>query len=250
MPDVDLCLADGPEGVAARHKVTLKRWMMVVIFADAAKTSGTVVRDSLPLFLPTSAFKSTASFLTAFARDYLAQAGDMEVTVNAMGGSVAVVQTPVDEMEVKVDAASWDVETGLPDGLVLARLVEVLGELPAGSLYSRMMLPAISRLQKLHNTDVVLAEVKSRWSINVLSSEESGPGDRFGGRISSRSLVDGLVEPTLSLLWELVVNAVLPTLVSVDESEDEIKHVGAGLGDVDELPSMFFDAPLLDALFK
>uniref|UniRef100_A0A8C7YAM8 Calponin-homology (CH) domain-containing protein n=1 Tax=Oryzias sinensis TaxID=183150 RepID=A0A8C7YAM8_9TELE len=62
-------------------------------------------------------------------------------------------------------------------------------------LSAKLRLPAISRLQKIHNVDLAL---------QVLKAKGIDLKDEHGSIIDSRDIVDGHREKTLSLLWKII----------------------------------------------
>ena len=60
------------------------------------------------------------------------------------------------------------------------------------TLSHELRVPAISRLQKIHNTDVALKALKEHGI------------DVEGGGVNTRAIVDGHREKTLELLWRII----------------------------------------------
>jgi len=111
--------------------------------------------------------------------------------------------------------------TDLRCGLRLARVAELL----TGSvLAAQMRVPAISRTQKVHNTDVAVAAYKA-GGYDVPSS------------ITAKDLVDGHQEKTLQFLWSIIFGHSLSQVLDVNKLKEEIVHLRrslrarAGLGE-------------------
>ena len=93
-------------------------------------------------------------------------------------------QTKLDEL----DHAVTNIKTDLRCGLRLAKVAELV---TGSTINSNMRVPAVSRLQKVHNTDVALAAYKE-GGLNIPNS------------IAVEDIVAGHMEKILTLLWTII----------------------------------------------
>ncbi|KAJ3599904.1 hypothetical protein NHX12_033858 [Muraenolepis orangiensis] len=134
-------------------------------------------------------FKSSKDLLLAFSRDFLSGEGILPRHMGYLGLPVSPVQTPLDEFNFGVKNLAVDLKSGIR----LVRVMELF--LQDWSLSRRLHLPAISRLQKVHNVDI---------AFQVLKDKGVDLRDEHGTTIDSRDIVDGHREKTLSLLWKII----------------------------------------------
>ncbi|KAF1781112.1 Abnormal spindle-like microcephaly-associated protein [Phytophthora cactorum] len=166
-------------------------------------------------------------------------------------------QTPLDEIDLEVK----NLETDLRDGVRLAKLMEALTTAPVPAQQSRterlyltkglstfLRVPALSRLQKVHNVEICLHFLRDKCGASVLDNlksrqqqrrqeewscacvfvwicwlkEQSGRED--GGK-SSQGHVNGHREKTLALLWKLISCFQLQSLVDAQTMRREIDNV-------------------------
>jgi len=126
-----------------------------------------------------------------------------------MGFTVKHKQTKLDEF----DYAVTNFRTDLRCGIRLARVAELL----TGSvLAAQMRVPAISRTQKVHNTEVAVSAYKD-GGFDVPSS------------ITAKDLVDGHQEKTLQFLWSIIFGHSLSQVLDVSKLKEEIVHLRRSL---------------------
>uniref|UniRef100_A0A6Q2YII2 Calponin-homology (CH) domain-containing protein n=1 Tax=Esox lucius TaxID=8010 RepID=A0A6Q2YII2_ESOLU len=185
-PKVPLLYKDGHEEALSRF--TLKKLLLLVCFLDKAKESRMIDHDPC-LFCMDAEFKSTKDLLLAFSRDFLSGEGILPRHLGYMGFPVSHIQTPLDEFSFAVKNLAIDLKCGIR----LVRVMELF--IQDWSLSCKLRIPAISRLQKIHNVEIALQVLRSR-GVDLK--------DEHSGVIDSRDIVDGHREKTLSLLWKII----------------------------------------------
>ncbi|XP_029002056.1 abnormal spindle-like microcephaly-associated protein isoform X2 [Betta splendens] len=195
---------DGHEEALSRF--TLKKLLLLVCFLDKAKESRLIEHDPC-LFCVDAEFKTSKDLLLAFSRDFLSGEGILPRHLGYLGLPVSHVQTPLDEFSFAVKNLAVDLKCGIR----LVRVMELLVQ--DWKLSSKLRLPAISRLQKVHNVDVAL---------QVLRSKGVDLKDEHGSTIDSRDVVDGHREKTLSLLWKIIFAFHVEVILEKDQLWEEI----------------------------
>nr|DBA18168.1 TPA: hypothetical protein GDO54_016450 [Pyxicephalus adspersus] len=206
-PSVPHLYRDGHE--EALSKFTLKKLLLLVFFLDYAKQSRLIDHDPC-LFCKDAEFKTSKDLLLAFSRDFLSGEGDLSRHLGYLGLPVSHAQTPLDEFDFAVTNLAVDLQCGVR----LVRTMELLTH--NWSLSKKLRVPAISRLQKMHNIEVAL---------QVLADRGVQIKDEHGHSISSRDIVDRHRERTLALLWNIVFSFQVEVLLNVDHLMEEIKFL-------------------------
>ncbi|NWR01529.1 ASPM protein, partial [Paradoxornis webbianus] len=213
----------------ALSKFTLKKLLLLVCFLDCAKQSRMIDHDPC-LFCKDAEFKASKDLLLAFSRDFLSGEGDLSRHLGFLGLPVSHIQTPLDEFDFAVTNLAVDLQCGIR----LVRTVELLTK--NWSLSKQLRVPAISRLQKMHNVDIVL---------NVLKERGVHLKDETGASIDSRDIVDRHRERTLALLWKIVFAFQVDVFLNVEHLKEEIEFLKntykrkALLGAVKTFPNYF-----------
>ncbi|NXY34366.1 ASPM protein, partial [Pomatorhinus ruficollis] len=213
----------------ALSKFTLKKLLLLVCFLDCAKQSRMIDHDPC-LFCKDAEFKASKDLLLAFSRDFLSGEGDLSRHLGFLGLPVSHIQTPLDEFDFAVTNLAVDLQCGIR----LVRTVELLTK--NWSLSKQLRVPAISRLQKMHNVDIVL---------NVLKERGVHLKDETGASIDSRDIVDRHRERTLALLWKIVFAFQVDVFLNVEQLKEEIEFLKnsykrkALLGAVKTFPNYF-----------
>jgi len=205
-PTVPHSYRDGHQ--EALNRFALKKFLELVYFLDIAKESR-LIRHNPCLFCPDSQFKTSRDVLITFSKDYLSGEGDITKHMAYMGYMVTHKQTKLDEF----DYAVTNIKTDLRCGLRLAKVAELVTGVVSNS---NMRVPAVSRLQKVHNTDVALDALKD-GGLDIPKS------------ISSKDVVDGNREKTLTLLWTIIFGYQLTTILDVQKLREEINHLKRSL---------------------
>ncbi|KAM9358495.1 abnormal spindle-like microcephaly-associated protein [Symphorus nematophorus] len=195
---------DGHEEALSRF--TLKKLLLLVCFLDKAKESRLIEHNPC-LFCLDAEFKTSKDLLLAFSRDFLSGEGILPRHLGYLGLPVSHVQTPLDEFNFAVKNLAVDLKCGIR----LVRVMELL--IQDWSLSPKLRLPAISRLQKIHNVDMAL---------QVLKSKGVDLKDEHGSTIDSRDIVDGHREKTLSLLWKIIFTFHVEVILDEDQLREEI----------------------------
>ncbi|XP_060220381.1 abnormal spindle-like microcephaly-associated protein [Meriones unguiculatus] len=203
-PTVPLLFRDGHE--AALSKFTLKKLLLLVCFLDHAKLSRLIDHDPC-LFCKDADFKASKELLLAFSRDFLSGEGDLSRHLSLLGLPVSHVQTPLDEFDFAVTNLAVDLQCGVR----LVRAMELLTQ--NWSLSEKLRIPAISRVQKMHNVDIVLQVLKSR-GVQLT--------DEHGNTILSKDIVDRHREKTLGLLWKIAFAFQVDISLNLDQLKEEI----------------------------
>ena len=192
---------------AEMRVLVLYRIMVIIFFLDRAKVAN--VLDKVPrLFGKGAAVKSSKAVLLAVCRDFLSSEGDFIKHLSRIGLTVSFKQEAVDELDYRVS----NIATDLRDGVRLTKLAEILTDVPMKSLLSKLRVPAVSRLQKLHNVRVALKSLKG-FGILV-------PGD-----VIAHHIVDGHREMNLKLIWAVIAHCCLSKLLDNNMVEAEIGNV-------------------------
>ncbi|XP_013394208.1 abnormal spindle-like microcephaly-associated protein homolog [Lingula anatina] len=203
-PTVPHLYRDGYDEALAQF--TLKKFLVLVFFLDTAKRARLIEHDPC-LFCKDSEFKASRDLLLQFSRDYLRGEGDIIRHLGYLGCQITHAQTALDEFDFAVTKLSKD----LRDGVRLARIVELLTR--DWSLSSLLRVPAISRLQKIHNVEVALKALANR-GLDVTTPQ--------GGAINPRDVVDGHREKTLAMLWRVIFNFQVDVLLNLDQLREEV----------------------------
>ncbi|XP_053324917.1 abnormal spindle-like microcephaly-associated protein isoform X2 [Spea bombifrons] len=206
-PSVPHLYRDGHE--EALSKFTLKKLLLLVFFLDHAKQSRLIDHDPC-LFWKDAEFKASKDLLLAFSRDFLSGEGDLSRHLSYLGLPVSHVQTPLDEFDFAVTNLAVDLQCGIR----LVRTMELLTQ--NWSLSKKLRVPAISRLQKMHNVEVAL---------HVLTEKGIEIKDERGVAITSKDIVDRHRERTLALLWSIVFTFQVDVLLSVEILKEEIRFL-------------------------
>ena len=155
--------------------------LSVILFLDQAREARILALDTL--FLKTSSLKSSKDALLAVCRNFLRGEGDFIRHLSGLGCNASFTQTFIHEFDFCVS----DLNQDFRDGVRLSRLAEILtGRDDTSSKHLRV--PAISRLQKLHNVGVALS-----------TFETSG---RMRCCATAKDIVDGNKEKTIALLLQ------------------------------------------------
>ncbi|XP_069823618.1 abnormal spindle-like microcephaly-associated protein [Dendropsophus ebraccatus] len=206
-PSVPHLYRDGHE--EALSKFTLKKLLLLVFFLDYAKQSRLIDHDPC-LFCKDAEFKASKDLLLAFSRDFLSGEGDLSRHLGYLGLAVCHVQTPLDEFDFAVTNLAVDLQCGIR----LVRTMELLTQ--NWSLSKKLRVPAISRLQKMHNVEV---------AFQVLTGRGVQIKDERGVAITSKDIVDRHRERTLALLWHIVFSFQVDVLLNIDHLKEEIKFL-------------------------
>ncbi|XP_073498962.1 abnormal spindle-like microcephaly-associated protein isoform X2 [Phyllobates terribilis] len=227
-PSVPHLYRDGHE--EALSKFTLKKLLLLVFFLDYAKQSRLIDHDPC-LFCRDAEFKATKELLLAFSRDFLCGEGDLSRHLGYLGLTVVHVQTPLDEFDFAVTNLAVDLQCGVR----LVRTMELLTQ--NWSLSKKLRVPAISRLQKMHNVEV---------AFQAFTEREVQLKDERGVAITSKDIVDRHRERTLALLWQIVFTFQVDVLLNIDQLKEEIKFLKSSYSVQKKLAALSaFSAPTM-----
>ncbi|CAL4066042.1 unnamed protein product, partial [Meganyctiphanes norvegica] len=188
----------------------LKKFLLLVLFLDHAKKSRLIDHDPC-LFNKEAEIKESREILLAFSREFLGGVGDITKHLGYLGYNVTHKQSVLDEFDYAVTNLCVDLRCGIR----LTRVVEVLTS--QCNLSGALRAPAISRLQKVHNTDVALKALEANGN----------PGLRV--KFPSKDIVEGHREQTLELLWTIIFKYQITSAVSACRLREEIKFLQRSL---------------------
>nr|XP_033772299.1 abnormal spindle-like microcephaly-associated protein [Geotrypetes seraphini] len=203
-PTVPHLYRDGHE--MALSKFTLKKILLLVFFLDHAKQSRLIDHNPC-LFCKDAEFKTSKEMLLAFSRDFLSGEGDLSRHLGFLGLPVSHAQTPLDEFDFAVTNLAVDLQCGVR----LVRVMELL--MQNWNISKKLRVPAVSRLQKIHNVELALQMLKEK---GILLKDECGTA------INSRDIVDRHREKTLALLWKIVFMFQVNISLNVEQLTEEI----------------------------
>ncbi|XP_049793617.1 protein abnormal spindle-like [Schistocerca nitens] len=175
--------------VQAMKKFILKKFFSLVYVLDRAKETKLIGHDPC-LFNKYAMYKSSRDVLLAFSREFLSAVGDVTKCLRHFGYIVTHEQSYLNEFDYAVTKL-----LDLRDGIRLCRVMEII--LQDETIMSKLRAPALSRLQKIHNVGLAFASLISA-------------GFDIKSNITSRDIVDGHREKTLSLLWQILLKFQLP----------------------------------------
>jgi len=187
---------------------TVTKSLMLVLLLDKAKHEKVAPGC---LFQKTSPFKSSEAVIKALGAILLPSYGDLMRPLKHLKFDVFVEQQPIEEFNYHVD----NVATDLRDGIRLTRIVEILlGNDHATSTMSKsthemwtlsqnLKYPCPGRPHKLQNVMVALSAM-----VRLPSMPEKLLKD-----VSAYDIVDGHREKTLSVLWAMLGQYAMDSLV-------------------------------------
>ena len=175
----------------ALNKFTLKQFLELVFFLEMAKENK-LIQHNPCLFCPDSKIKSYQEILLSFSRDYLSGEGDIIKHLAYLKYQVTHQQTALDEFDYAVTNISTDHRCGL-------RLSKVAEFLTRATISTQLRVPTVSMLQKVHNTEVALKELRHATT-------------SIPTNITSKDIVNRHREKTLTLLWSIIYGMVAKSL--------------------------------------
>ena len=197
---------------AELRSLVLYRLLVLFFFLDRAKTEN--ILDKVPaLFNSDAEVKSSKDVLLYFCRNFLSQEGDFIKHLSRMRLTVSYRQEPVDEITFPVTNLAID----LRDGVRLTRLVEILTHAPIKSLLHGLRLPAVSRLQKLHNVGFFLDTLRKS-------------GVSIGNDVMPHQIVDSHREIVLGVLWAIITRFCLGRVADEQKLMNEICRIKRSRG--------------------
>jgi abnormal spindle-like microcephaly-associated protein len=198
------------------NQYILTKFLHIVLLLDRCKSAGAIdgciftTQTEIPSLhghIKIPVVKTTKDMVARFAKELLSGEGDVIRHVSLLGMTLTYQQTALDEYSLRVSNLAVD----LRDGVLLAHLVDILC-VCKGDLRGKLRVPAISRMQKVHNVNLVVDKLKG----HVLTQDSV---------TLSRDIVDGHREQTLGLLWLVLSHFQLPNVVSVYTLKEEITRV-------------------------
>lgn len=129
-------------------KFILKKFLALVYFLDVGKNEKVIPHDPC-LFNKKATIKETREILLAFSRELLAAIGDITRVLKHTGYVVMHKQVYINEYDYAVNYLGAD----LRDGVRLTKVMEII--LLKDDMTNKLRVPAISRLQRIHNMKLV-----------------------------------------------------------------------------------------------
>lgn len=170
--------------VTKLNQFILKKFLYLIYFLDYAKQRKLIGHDPC-LFHKRAQHKESREILLSFSRELLSGIGDVTRVLRTQDYVLIHRQTYIEEY----DYAVTDIRCDLRDGVRLCRVMELITGVRGLTQYCRV--PAISRLQKVHNVDLALNALRQ-------------VGYVLEGDVDGKSIADGHCEKTLSLLWQII----------------------------------------------
>lgn len=124
-----------------------------------------------------------------FCADMVTAHGDIIRRLRNIDYNLTHKQTYLDEVNYAVISLN-----DLRDGTRITRVVEILFK--GDQLSQKLRLPAISKLQKIHNVNLALTRISEHINIE--------------GNINTRDIVNGHREKILSLFWQIIYKYLTP----------------------------------------
>ncbi|XP_050438518.1 protein abnormal spindle isoform X3 [Adelges cooleyi] len=177
-----------PSFNVAMKKFILRKILMLIYFLDRAKEQQ-LIRHNPCLFKVDSPYKSSYDFLMGFCADMVTAHGDITRRLRSIGYNLTHKQTHLDEVNYAVKSLN-----DLRDGTRITRVVEILFK--GNPLSQKLRLPAISKLQKIHNVNLAMERISDHITIE--------------GNINTRDIVNGHREKMLSLFWQIIYKYLTP----------------------------------------
>ncbi|KAL7057328.1 hypothetical protein AAHC03_019051 [Spirometra sp. Aus1] len=219
------------------NRQIVKRCLVLIWLLDQSRAKR-IVRYNPCLFKTKSLIKSSAEILLKFANLCLQGEVNLVRGLSAIGATVCVSQTALDEFDFTVKNLAVD----LRDGLRLVKLADLLLEgkvstehsgindsssilTHVGNLMSLVRFPPISRLQKIHNVGIALSAFEAASDGKNLFTSAGKP-------INERDIVDGHRSKTLSLLWCILLRFQVTALLDLPSLRSEICRLARKYNDV------------------
>uniref|UniRef100_A0A7S4IHQ8 Calponin-homology (CH) domain-containing protein n=1 Tax=Odontella aurita TaxID=265563 RepID=A0A7S4IHQ8_9STRA len=190
-----------------QRKHALQTLLLLITFLDRAK-SDNILKTVPCLFTKKGVVKSSKDVLVTICRDYLFAEGNIMKHLGHIGVAVHYIQDPRDEFNYTVKNLAVD----LRDGVRLSRMIEILTNDDESSLLPELRVPAVSRLQKLHNAGIALGAMEYSGVPNLSD-------------ISGHHIVDGHRAPVLKLLWAVIAHFQFTKLLDEQTLQQEIEKV-------------------------
>lgn len=239
----------------------IKKIFSLIKFLDIARMKQAL---KLPrLFRADATVKSSQDVLISICKELLRAEGDYLHHLSSVGYKVAFKQSYVDEFDYQVKNLSVDMH----DGVRLTKLVSLVAD--HDGLCDHLRVPAVSRLQKVHNIVTALESLHSsgesifadlddglanesvitaRSSLSTINGVKSTE-DRM--QAEARRIVDGNTEAILVLLWRIMFAFNLRDMIDEPLLLKEVARVARGAvvkGDPrDSLSSVVVDPAVSEA---
>ena len=172
-----------------------------------------------------SGIRSSKDVLTNLCRCLLKGEGDIVRHLQLIGYTLTYSQTFVDEYDYPVKNLALDLRDGvrlvkvyelltgskvLTDQVrVIVRITACIAILLTLIFFFQLRVPAVSRLQKLHNVSLILNTLYKGADV----------------RPNPKQIVDGQRDVTLALLWRLLYEFELRMLIQPDRVVEEVQTI-------------------------
>lgn len=189
-------------------KFTLFKFLSLVWLVEQFKSAQLL---GTRLFQVDSIIKNNKDVVIQFCKDYMAGEGDVLRHLGLIGYRLKFEQSYMDEFDYGVSNIAVD----LRDGVRIARVADILKAkqgITSVSAVSQLRVPAVSRLQKIHNLEVSLRSLSQDLHIPI-------------AEVTAKDLADGSRSKTLLLLWKIVLMSEIPSVLSFKALAAEISEV-------------------------
>lgn len=172
-------------GRQALHRHFLEVLMKMMFLIETAN-SHRVIPNLTRVFTKTSQFKCLDDMFSALTKKLLTGSSmTFKKAFSKIGFTPNYRQSFFDNYDYQARGFS-----DFSDGLILAKLIETVGELPYGEVLLKLRDPAGDRIRKLNNVKTVLQKMKT---IGIPTED-----------ITPEAIVGGKKESILALLWSIV----------------------------------------------
>uniref|UniRef100_A0A1I7UJ21 Calponin-homology (CH) domain-containing protein n=1 Tax=Caenorhabditis tropicalis TaxID=1561998 RepID=A0A1I7UJ21_9PELO len=172
-------------GREALHNHFLESSMKMMFLVESTY-SHRLIPSVTRVFTKSSQFKSLTEMCNELTRELLAGSSqDFAKAFSSIGFKPTYVQSFVENHNY--EAKGFE---DFSDGLILAKLIETVGELPHGQILYKLRDPAGDRIRKIKNVETVLKEMTA---IGIPTED-----------VTPAAIVGGKKEAIVSLLWSIV----------------------------------------------
>ncbi|BES88906.1 microtubule Hypothetical protein protein [Nesidiocoris tenuis] len=178
-----------PEFRKEMNDFVVFKFFALIFFLDRAKIQAIIPYDPC-LFNKNSPIKESEAIMNQFIKHFVKCVSHMKRTLSSYGYTLDYKQTAIDEYKF-----ACQTYIDLRDGACLARLVEIILK-KHNQLVRKLRLPAISRLQKVHNV---------KLAVEALSNENMSIVD-----VTPADIVDGHEQKIMSFVWQILFKFLKP----------------------------------------
>ncbi|CAL2028701.1 unnamed protein product [Caenorhabditis brenneri] len=172
-------------GKEALHRHFLEITMKMLFLIETAYAHG-VIPNLTRIFTKSSHFKSMNEIFSELTRELLTgSSADFKKAFARIGFQPTYKQSFIESYNYQAEGFE-----DFSDGLILAKLIETVGEMPHGKLLLKLRDPAGDRLRKVNNVKTVLQEMTALG----INTED----------VTAAAIVGGKKDAILAVLWSIV----------------------------------------------